>query len=88
MLVMKGDGMRACRFDGRAYFLTDGIEVDERTFRGAEGVALLHRSDTLVVSLHIYRTTAAAGVMVFPKTLSVSRQGCAMRADGRVRLAV
>jgi hypothetical protein len=52
--------------------LANGIEIDERTFRCAEGVALLHRSDTLVVSLHIYRTTAVPGVMVFAKTLAES----------------
>ena len=67
-LIVQGNGMRARRLDGRAHFLADGIEIDERTFRCAEGFALLHRSDTLRLSLHIYRTGTFLDVMVFAKT--------------------
>jgi hypothetical protein len=43
---MQGNGVRARRLDGRSHFLTDGVEIDERTIRCAEGLALLHSSDT------------------------------------------
>ena len=56
VFVVQGNGMGARRLDRRAHFLADGIEIDERTFRCAEGFALLHRSDTGWIALHIYRT--------------------------------
>jgi hypothetical protein len=37
--------MRPRRFDRRTHFLANGVEIDERTFRCAEGFALLHSSD-------------------------------------------
>jgi hypothetical protein len=64
--------MRARRLDGRAHPLTDGIEIDERTFRCAEGFALLHTSDTGEDGVHIYRTALLVGVIVFAKTLRMS----------------
>jgi hypothetical protein len=48
--------------------LTNGIEIDERTFRFTEGFALLHTSATAEIDLHIYRTGALPDVMVFAKT--------------------
>jgi hypothetical protein len=45
VLVVQRDGVRACGLDGRAYLFTNGIEIHERTFRSAKGVALLHRSN-------------------------------------------
>ena len=60
--------MRARRLDRRAHFLTDGIEIDERTFRCAKGLALLHRFDTFRMCVHIYRTSTFLDVMVFAKT--------------------
>ncbi len=68
MFIVQRYGMGARRLDGRAHFLTNGIEIDERTFRCAEGFALLHRSDAFRVSVHIYRTGILLGVMVFAKT--------------------
>ena len=67
-LIVQGNGMRARRLDGRTHFLTDGIEIDERTFRFTEGFALLHTSATAEIGLHIYRTGALLDVMVFAKT--------------------
>jgi hypothetical protein len=67
-LIVQGNGMRARRLDRRTHFLADGIEIDERTFRFAEGFALLHTSVTAEIGIHIYRTGAPLDVMVFAKT--------------------
>jgi hypothetical protein len=65
--VMQGYGMHARRFDSSAHLLANGIEVDERTVRCAERLALLHRFDAFRGSVYIYRTVANPGVMVFAK---------------------
>jgi hypothetical protein len=36
--------MRARGLDGRAQFLADGIEIDERIICRADGFSVLHRS--------------------------------------------
>ena len=47
--IVQGNGMGARGLDGRTHLLADGIEIDERTVRRAEGFAVLHRSATLRV---------------------------------------
>jgi hypothetical protein len=59
--------MRARRLDRRAHFLANGIEIDERTFRCAEGFALLHDPMAGEIDLYIYRTAGPGDVMVFAK---------------------
>jgi hypothetical protein len=67
VFVVKRYGMSARRFHSRPYLLTDGIEIDERTVRGVERVAVLHKSNTCWKSMHFYRTGTRVDVMVFAK---------------------
>jgi hypothetical protein len=65
-LVMQGYGVGTIGFDCRAYFLTDGIKVYKRTVRLHQGFALLHKSATRNVCMHIYRTGILSDVMSSP----------------------
>jgi len=67
MFIVQRNGVGARRFDSRAQLLAEGIEVDERMFRCAEGPTLLHRTDTTWVRLQFYRSGALIDVMVFAK---------------------
>ena len=59
--------MSAHRLEGRAQFLANGIEIDERTIQHAQRFALLHEFHRLKSKMHIYRTHLGAAVIFFAK---------------------
>ena len=65
--IVKRYGMNSGCVYSRTHPSADAIEVDERTFRCAERLALLHRSSCFGVSVHMYRVVTKVGVMVFAK---------------------
>jgi hypothetical protein len=76
LVIVQRDGVDAHRAEGRTHPLANPVVVVGRTFRSAEGLALLHKSSCREVSAYFYRTAAVVGVMVFAK----------MRQGGRIDL--
>ena len=60
VLIVQRNGVGAGGLDGRTNLLANGIEIDERTVRRAEGFAVLHRSATLRFQPSISTVRAAS----------------------------